>query len=274
MLKLRTHYYQQFDTDDTRDVPEEGYGGWKTGTVEIDPQRTAVALMHAWDCGTAEQFPGWFRACGWIPRAAKICREVMPGLLAAVRSSGMNLFHVVPESHYYQRYPGYQRTLALAGPPPPPPPQVDPDPTFQQLKQFRADCGFVGQHNQADVDRGFARLDFAKGTEPQGDEFIAKDGHQLFAVCRHTGVNHLIYAGFAIDWCLLMSPGGMVDMGRHGVICSAFRDAVTAVENKESARGERGKDISLWRVSVGFGFVFDTADFVAAVRSTHDRGQR
>ena len=63
-----------------------------------------------------------------------------------------------------------------------------------------------------------------------------------------------------------MSPGGMLDMSRHGVMCSALRQAVTAVENKESARGERYKEEGLWRVSVGFGFVYDVDDFVQAIR--------
>jgi len=78
-------------------------------------------------------------------------------------------------------------------------------------------------------------------------------------------VNHLVYAGFAINWCLLMSSGGMVDMTRHGVLCSALRQAVTAVENKESARGEQHKEEALWRVAVGFGFIFDVHDFMTAL---------
>jgi len=80
-------------------------------------------------------------------------------------------------------------------------------------------------------------------------------------------VNHLVYAGFNIDWCLLMSPGGMVDMGRRGYTCSAIRQAVTAVENKETARRELIKEIGLWRVAINFGFVFDVDDFTNAMRT-------
>ena len=43
------------------------------------------------------------------------------------------------------------------------------------------------------------------------------------------------------------------------------RDAVTAVENRETARKNLVKEVGLWRVSVAFGFVFDVADFVAAL---------
>ena len=115
------------------------------------------------------------------------------------------------------------------------------------------------------MNRGGPNATFALQARPRAGEAIAEDGHQLFAVCKHFGVNHLIYAGFAIDCCLLMSPGGMLDMSQRGVMCSALRQAVTAVENKETARRELCKEIGLWRVSLQFGFVFDVDDFVAAI---------
>ena len=66
---LKASYYQQFDADFSLDVPAEGYGGWKAADIEIAPQHTAVVVMHAWDTGTREQFPGWRRAVEYMPRA-------------------------------------------------------------------------------------------------------------------------------------------------------------------------------------------------------------
>lgn len=154
---------------------------------------------------------------------------------------------------------------ALAGPSPPSPDQVTADPSLERLRTFRSENVFVGKANDRDVKCGFDRLDFAPQARPRDDEGIAEDGQQLFALCKHFGVNHLIGAGFAINWCLLMSPGGMLEMSRHGVMCSAFRQAVTAVENKESARRQLAKDLGLWRVALAFGFVFDVDDFVTAI---------
>jgi len=115
------------------------------------------------------------------------------------------------------------------------------------------------------VRRGSAKINFTPQAKPVGDEGIAEDGHQLFALCKHHGINHLIYAGFAINWCLLVSPGGMLDMSLRGLMCSAFRQAVTAVENKETARRELCKEIGLWRVALAFGLVFDVDDFRTAI---------
>ena len=265
-IRLAAQYYQQFDADFALDVPGEGYGGWKQAPIELSAAHTAVVVMHAWDTGTREEYPGWHRAVEYIPRSVEISCTVFPGLLGAVRSSPLPLFHVVGGGEYYHQCPGYQRAVELAGPSPGPLPQVDSDPVLDQLKAFRSQQVFVGAHNRADVDRGFKALDFLPEARPLDREGVAEDGHQLFALCEEAGINHLIYAGFAINWCLLLSPGGMADMSRRGVMCSALRQAVTAVENKETARRELGKELGLWRVALAFGFVFDVDALVGALR--------
>src|SRR5437762_3280567 len=58
-IRLPANYYQQFDADPGRDVPAEGYGGWKRAEIEISSDHTAVVVMHAWDCGTQTDYPGW-----------------------------------------------------------------------------------------------------------------------------------------------------------------------------------------------------------------------
>jgi len=272
-LKIRAHYYQQFDADLSLDVPAEGYGGWKNAWIEIAPEHTALVVMHAWDCGTPEQFPGWYRCVEYIPRAHEICRKVFPPLLEAVRASNMKIFHVVGGGTYYNSYPGYKRAVELAGPLPHPPDQIRPDSVLEKLQQFRREHVFVGKHNEEDVERGFERLDFAPEAKPVDNEGIAENEHQLFALCKDADVNHLIYIGFAINWCLLASPAGMVDMSRRGFMCSTIRQAVTAVENKETARRELCKELALWRVALAYGFVFDAADFIDALRMHSSGGK-
>jgi hypothetical protein len=114
---------------------------------------------------------------------------------------------------------------------------------------FRSEYVFVGRNIQEDVRCGTARLDFALQARPRADEDIAEDTHRLFGLCEHFAVDHPICAGLAIQWCLSISPGGMLEMSRHGVMRSALRQAVTAVENNETARRELWKAIALGRVA-------------------------
>jgi nicotinamidase-related amidase len=264
-MRLPAQLYRQFDADPARAVPGEGYGGWHTTEVELAPAHTALVVMHAWDCGQPHEYPGWRRAVEYTSRAEKILAEVFPPLLAAVRASPLPVFHVVGGGKdYYSHLPGYQRTLHLAGQSSDPA-RMAPDPVYLQLQRQRTDHGSPGAHNTADIAAGFARLDFAPQARPVGVEGIAENGDQLAALCRAQGINHLVYIGFALNWCLLMSPGGMVDMARHGCLCSTLAEATTAVENRETAREEREKQQALWRVALEFGFVFALNDFVRAL---------
>jgi len=88
---------------------------------------------------------------------------------------------------------------------------------------------------------------------------------ELQAVCSLHGVNHLIYAGFAVNYCLLMSPGGMLDMSRRGFLCSVVKEATTAVECGFSAREEWAKQLALWNVALSFGFVYEQNDLENAL---------
>lgn len=266
-VRIPAGYYRQFDADLTHAVPAEGFGGWQRAEIELDLAHAAVVVMHAWDTGSPEQYPGWYRVAEYMPRARKILHTVFPPLLDAVRRSGLRLYHVAGAgaNKYYQQYPGYQRAVSLAGPESVLE-QVEIDSSLENLHRFREEHVSVGRHNEPDVKAGFQRLDFPPEAKPKGDESVAKDSTQLFALCKADGINHLIYAGFAINWCLLMSPGCMLDMSRHGIMCSVLRQAVTAVENKESARQELHKEEALWRVALVFGFVFDVDDFIGAIR--------
>ncbi len=265
-IKLAAHYYEQFDADYTLDIPAESFEGWKSAKMEIAPEHTAIVLMHGWDTGMLEQYPGWYRMVEYLPRAEEICRTIFPQLLSSVRGSGIKLFHVVGGGDYYKDYPGYSNTVRLAGPESAPFEKIESEPILDKLRKFKVQ---LGNHNAEDVQNGFENLDFAKEAKPVGDEGIAKDTHQLFALCKEHGVNHLIYAGFAVNWCLLLSPGGMAEMSKHGVMCSVLRQAVTAVENKETARGQICKQIALWRVALAFGYVFDVDDLIRAIDSTN-----
>lgn len=264
-MKIKADYYQQFDANYSLTVPAEGYGGWKTAEIEINPQRTALLVMHAWDTGTFKKYPGWHRSVEFFPRANAIMEKVFPPLLSAVRTSPLKLYHITSGSYYCTEYPGSKRTEQLAGSEPPRQLTVEKDSVLENLEAFRKKNCLIGDRNRPDVERGFQNMRFPRHAEPRDDEAIAWTTHQLDALCRADGINHLVYIGFAINECLMTSPCGMFDMRRRGYMCSTIRQAVTAVENKETARDELAKQNALWRVGVSYGFVFDVENFVQAL---------
>jgi hypothetical protein len=267
-VTIPTWYYQQFDADYTLDVPEESFGGWKKTNLEFSREHIAVVVMHAWNLGTREKFPGWWRVIPYAPRSKAILHTIFPHLLKTVRRSGITLFHVVGGGNkYWKNLPGYKHAASLAGSDTKALEQISSDPLRDKLAVFRQKHCFVGEHNQKDVEQGFEQLDFAEQARPANDECIAENSQQLFALCKEQGINHLVYCGFAINWCLLLSPGGMAEMSKYGLWCSVLRQATTAVENKETARNELCKEIALWRIALAFGFVFDVNDFTNAIKN-------
>lgn len=265
IINVPTCYYEQFDADYSLEVPAEGYGGWKKTVLPLNTEHTALVLMHAWDCGKYEQYPGWYRAVEYIPRSVEISRAVFPKLLSTVRNSDMKIFHVAAgDNGYYKQYQGYCFAKKLAGKPVETPKYgVDSDMAYDSLKEFKRQ---LGSHNHEDGARGFENIDFLPEAKPKWNEGVAENADQLYALCRHYKVNHIIYAGFAINWCLLLSPGGMSEMRQRGLMCSAIRQAVTAVENRETARNELCKDLGLWRVALDFGMVYDLDDLLNALK--------
>lgn len=263
--------YRQHDADLARDVPAEGFDGWTTVGVPLDLDRTALVSMHAWDCKGPDQVPGWYRHVEYLPRAARTLDEVFPPLLDAARRAGLPVFHVAGGGKYYQHLDGFRAATRAARrhrrpwPWPTGRAGIPRDAGRRELDRIREAAGGCGERNRADIARAFESIDFAPQARPLDGEGIADDAATLLALCKAHRVSHLIYTGFALNWCLLASPGGMIDMSRLGLLCSTIPEATTAVEHKETARDETCKAIALWRVSLAFGFVFPLEAFVAAL---------
>lgn len=272
-LELPAWIYQQFGADFSRKVPHETYGGWKEVPVILPLARTALVSMHVWEFPPRDQVPGLYSSHPYLPGAERIVREVFPRLLAAARGAGLPVIHVVGGNDYYSDLPGYQQAVELAGPEPALPAGAAPDPEgVGKLRELIRDQGYPGADNLADLKRAHDAVRIPDAASPVGGEYVVAATHQFNAVCRKMGVSHLVYMGFNTNWCLLMSPCGMLDMQRLGYMCSLIRQATNAVESKESAPGEKNKEEALWRTAVGFGLVFDDTPFAEVLESSWRAG--
>jgi len=266
-IKVRSQSYRQHEADYSQEVPAEAFGGWQENIIEISPSHTAIVVMHTFDFGTSDNNPRTFKSTEYIPRSYKICRQVLKPFLSTLRQQKMQIIHVAGTG-YADDFPGYKKTLSLCrNAPEVKHERVKSDPVYTELHKLQREFSFGPIPRPKSTSSGF-KIGFHPDVLPENDEYIATTSNQLFNICKKEHINHLIYCGFAINWCLLLSPGGMADMQiRHGIICSAFRQATTAVENKETARRELHKESALWRVAVNFGFVFNVDAFIEDIRA-------
>lgn len=269
-ISVPTRYYAHFGADYSLDVPAEGFGGWRKTTLPLSTEHTALCVMHAWKNADRGKYPGIWSAVEYLPRAREIYENRMPRLLSAFRGAGMHVIHV-ESGDYVSRYEAYARACALTDgtvkklrrdslPPP------GSDAVSDELRTFRTAEVHPGTENLADIAAAVAERDIDDSVKPAEGELMVTDSDRLQAVCSLYGVNHLIYAGFALNCCILMSPGGMMQMSERGFLCSAVAECTTAVENDFSARGEWGKKIGLWHTALFYGFVYEQDDLEKALK--------
>ncbi|MDR2687840.1 MAG: cysteine hydrolase [Oscillospiraceae bacterium] len=259
-ITVPTWYYQHFGADYTLDVPAEGFGGWKKADLPLSKAHTALCVMHAWDCPDRARLPGLYSAVEYLPRAEEILRIRIPSLLKAFRDAGIHVIHV-EDGDYLRKYEQYRRTLkTIKLPREKKLPRPAQDTTYKALSAFRTAHVHPGAENLEDIAAAGRIRDIHPGARPTPGEYMVTETDELQAVCALHGINHLIYAGFAVNYCLLMSSAGMLDMSRRGFLCSVVKDATTAVECGFSAKEEMAKQLALWNAALSFGFVYEQED--------------
>ncbi|MHC4871962.1 MAG: hypothetical protein ACYTFY_08960, partial [Planctomycetota bacterium] len=75
---------------------------------------------------------------------------------------------------------------------------------------------------------------------------------------------HLNYCGFAINVCLWHSPCGMFDMKKLGYRCGCIKQGTVAVENAESAAGEKNHAYAMWWTAMHYGWMMEDVDYISA----------
>lgn len=273
ILKLKGEYYRHFPVDfSLGKLGAKGFKGWgESVDIAVAAEETALVPMHIWNIGFHPQLP--FSPQGnvgpimemleWASRSVPIIQTVIPPILKAARQAKIPIIHVASDESYAKKYQGYQRTLEIAGAEPAGLPKA---PRFEEIKSpdDQRDGLLFGEKYIQALPHYFPYIDFPDQARPLDSEHVIFTTHQFNEVLRKQGIWNLIYIGFAINWCLWFSPGGMVDMSRLGYRCSCIKEAITAVENKESVEGEQHKQEALWRTSLMFGYVHRAEDFIGA----------
>ena len=250
-MNVPAYYYAQQGADYTLEQPALGFRGWCETEVPIDPAHTAILVMHAWDVPKTE---GLYQHVEYIERANRILKERFPSFLQAVHKSGVRLIHVAAGFETaLEGFPGYHRVRQEC--PPERYETIDDSPALQELKiRHWRQTGAEDQLHHKQIETGYANYGFA--VEPLEHEDVVTTANQLLYLCRKHKIEHLIYTGFAVNACLMLSPCGCLDMTRRGLMCSIVGDLTTAVENKESCSEQRNLEYGLWQFSVQGGFVF------------------
>jgi nicotinamidase-related amidase len=282
-IRLPWHIYRHYPTDLSRwREAATGFGGWDAEERELDLSRTTLALMHLPTTGlTADTefgpdclMPDALGTVEWVPRTMDLMVFRLPRLVRAARSAGLQVTHVLgaPTSDTV-----WEASAAEFGEPPPPDldaleDRVAGEPPWRAgHRRDVFDLPRPPRSEEADARPGEI-VAVPEVLLPQTGDLAACASWQLHRLLASRGIDHILYCGWALNWCLWFSPGGMADMSRKGYMCSAVRGGCVAIESRESAVGERNLEYAYWKTSTMFGYVFDLHELTGALRRRAGEG--
>ncbi|MFO7946230.1 MAG: hypothetical protein R6V19_05420 [Armatimonadota bacterium] len=272
-IHIPWHMYRHYPPDFSRwRESEAGFGAWDEETRGLDLERSCLAMMHFDGRGLTRETewgpdcpnPCYMGTISSIPRTMDVIVFRMPRLIEAAREADWQVAHIGVSGPPYIEGDIWQRCVEEAGDPPEGyhPPSEAEEPEWKA--QHRRDVFDLPRPNPPDAPEYEFYL--PESMLPHDGDIIAQHPWQLDRLLHNRGITHIIYTGWALNWCLWFSPCGMHDMNRRGYLCSAVRGGCVAVENKESTVGEQNLEYALWKTSTMFGYVFELHELTHALR--------
>lgn len=251
-LNLRVRYFQ----DSTpADVPcRETAFIHRQIEMPLPIAETALVLVDLWNVHFIES---------WIERAERVTVDCVVPVIDAARKVGMTIVHA-PSPSVAAQYPQLKRHK----PPQPSTPNTWPPSEFRsrsgdynQYRGPRSQPPGIGVH----WDKLSSQLSISPAIEVQEDDFVIATGQQLHELLEDRRILHLIYAGFATNWCVLGRDYGIRSMSRYGYNIILLRDATTGVEFPDTYENLFTTEIAIREVEQQYGFSASNNDFFEAV---------
>ena len=220
-------------------------------TMSLPVGQTALVLVDVWNNHFIES---------WLERAAQVTREAVVPVLEAARAAGFTIVHApCPEvAEQFDQLAFHQR--------PAPVPEPDWPPAEFRTRQgpFAA---FRGPRAQPPGIPRIEPLGMSPAIEVADEDFVLATGQQLHDLCRQREILHLVYAGFATNWCVLGRDYGMRAMRRRGYNLILLRDATMGVEFPDTLGELKATELAIREAEQQIGFSASNEDFLAVCRA-------
>jgi len=254
MLKLKPRY-QRHSVDEGVDYVEANFERAFVES-EMDPAEAGLVMVDCWDrhpIVTHQQ------------RAEVICRERIAPVAQACREAGVRVIHAPSpaQARMYPQWTKFASDADIFGAPVEPP--------AWPPAEFRVKEGAPAQFSKLPEPALKAWLDtelegrcIVDCLEPQPDDFVIANGDQLHRLCRHEGIVHLFYAGFAANMCVPGRDYGMRAFQRRGYNLVLLRDCTSAIEAGSTYDAMALTEAAILEVEMLLGFTLTSDELLAA----------
>ena len=229
-------------------------------SMPLPVAQTALVLVDIWNTHFIES---------WRERAEQVTAAAIVPVLAAARQAGLTIVHA-PSVRVAEQYPQVQRYRSASGTAPATPPEWPPE-------AFRSRTGpYAVYRNPRDQAPGRPlhwadRLAMSPHIAVQAGEAVVATGAQLHALLQDHRILHLLYVGFATNWCVLGKDYGIRAMKDHGYNTILLRDATTGVEFPDTLHTLQATELAVREVEQQHGFSASNRDFLTACRAASER---
>jgi nicotinamidase-related amidase len=217
-------------------------------SMPLPVEQTALVLVDLWDNRFIES---------WLERAERVTKEAVVPVLAAARRIGLTVVHA-PSPPVAELFEQLKRHV------PPVPGEVSDWPPAEFRSRQGQYAVFRGPRAQPPGIPSIDRLGMSPHIEVLAEEFVVATGEQLHALVRERGILHLVYAGFATNWCILNRDYGMRAMARRGYNLILLREATAGVEFPDTVEAELATEMAVREVEQQLGFSAANGDFLTA----------
>ncbi len=266
-IRLKVRYYQ--DSTPAGVPCRESAFVRREIEMALPVHQTAMVLVDIWNVHFIESY---------VEREQQVVNDFILPAIQVARETGLPIIHA-PSPEVARLYPQAQRI-----PPGIAPLKLDDGPdwppeAFRRRHQPSLDgadnpyYAYRGPRSQPPgMDVHWKELEPELAMLPtvevkESDDVIAT-GAQLHHVLAERKVLHLIYAGFATNWCLLGRDYGIRHMALDGYNIIALRDCTTGVEFPDTLDNLFVTEIGVREIEQQFGFTASNEDFVSACRAT------
>ncbi len=225
-------------------------------SMPLPVAQTALVLVDIWNTHFIES---------WRERAEHVTVTAIVPVLAAARQAGLTIVHA-PSVRVAEQYPQAQCYRSVSETAPTPPPQWPPE-------AFRSRTGpYAVYRNPREQAPGRPshwadRLAMSPHIDVQPGEAVVATGAQLHALLQDRRILHLLYVGFATNWCVLGKDYGIRAMKDRGYNTLLLRDATTGVEFPDTLHTLQATELAVREVEQQHGFTASNHDFLTACRA-------
>jgi nicotinamidase-related amidase len=253
-LRLRPRY-QRLAVDEGTEYSEANF---ERAFVEweMTPSEAGLVLVDCWD-----RHP----IVTHHERTGAICRERIAPVVDACRDAGIAVIHAPSpgQARKYSQWTKFADDKDLFG--------GSSEAADWPPEDFRSHEGEYAQFEKPSeplkdrwISDELEHRDIVACLKPASEDFVIATGDQLHRLCRHRGLVHLFYAGFAANMCVPGRDYGMRAFNRRGYNLILLRDCTTAIEAASTFAAMSLTEAAIMEVEMLLGFSLTSDELLAA----------